>query len=82
MANVLGSALDHPTDALGAVLGKFPDARVNLYGKAVRPGRKLGHVNVSGDDLGEVRRRAVAAAALLRGDDDAGAGARDSGTTA
>ncbi|MBD8080208.1 5-(carboxyamino)imidazole ribonucleotide synthase [Cellulosimicrobium arenosum] len=69
MANVLGSTLDELTDALPAVLGAHPDARVNLYGKGVRPGRKLGHVNVSGDDLPEVRRRAAAAAAILRGED-------------
>jgi 5-(carboxyamino)imidazole ribonucleotide synthase len=37
----------------------------------VRPGRKLGHVTVTGDDLADVRRRAVAAAAVLRGDDPA-----------
>jgi 5-(carboxyamino)imidazole ribonucleotide synthase len=68
MANVLGSSLDRLTDALGAVGERFPEARVNLYGKGVRPGRKLGHVNVSGDDLDEVRRRALGAAALLRGE--------------
>ena len=68
MANVLGSTLDELTDALPDVLAAFPDARVNLYGKGVRPGRKLGHVNVSGDDLDEVRRRALAAAATLRGE--------------
>jgi 5-(carboxyamino)imidazole ribonucleotide synthase len=68
MANVLGSALDELTDALPDVLGAFPDAKVNLYGKGVRPGRKLGHVNVSGDDLDDVRRRALAAAAILRGE--------------
>ncbi|PTU54689.1 5-(carboxyamino)imidazole ribonucleotide synthase [Sphaerisporangium cinnabarinum] len=68
MANVLGSTLDALTDALPDVLAAFPDARVNLYGKGVRPGRKLGHVNVSGDDLDEVRRRALAAAAILRGE--------------
>ncbi len=67
MANVLGSTHGDLTDALPAVLAAFPDARVNLYGKVVRPGRKLGHVNVSGTDLEEVRRRAVAAAALLQG---------------
>ncbi|WP_069387712.1 5-(carboxyamino)imidazole ribonucleotide synthase [Cellulosimicrobium cellulans] len=69
MANVLGSTLDELTDALPDVLGAHPDAKVNLYGKDVRPGRKLGHVNVSGDDLDEVRRRALAAAAILRGED-------------
>jgi 5-(carboxyamino)imidazole ribonucleotide synthase len=68
MANVLGSTLDELTDALPELLAAFPEARVNLYGKGIRPGRKLGHVNVSGDDLDEVRRRAIAAAALLRGD--------------
>jgi 5-(carboxyamino)imidazole ribonucleotide synthase len=68
MANVLGSTLPALTDALPDVLGAFPDARVNLYGKDVRPGRKLAHVNVSGHDLAEVRRRAVGAAAILRGE--------------
>ncbi|PFG44095.1 5-(carboxyamino)imidazole ribonucleotide synthase [Isoptericola jiangsuensis] len=68
MANVLGSTLDRLTDALPAVGEQFPDARVNLYGKGIRAGRKLGHVNVSGTDLTEVRRRALAAAALLRGE--------------
>ncbi|MCK0117812.1 5-(carboxyamino)imidazole ribonucleotide synthase [Isoptericola sp. S6320L] len=69
MANVLGSALDNLTDALPQVGARFPEARVNLYGKGIRPGRKLGHVNVSGDDLDEVRRRARGAAALLRGEE-------------
>ncbi len=68
MANVLGSSLAQMTDALPDVLAAFPDARVNLYGKDVRPGRKLGHVNVSGTDLDDVRRRAMAAAAILRGE--------------
>ncbi|MBD9698310.1 5-(carboxyamino)imidazole ribonucleotide synthase [Flavimobilis sp. GY10621] len=68
MANVLGSTLGELTDALPAILAADPGARVNLYGKAVRPGRKLGHVNVSGDDLDDVRRRAVVAAARLRGE--------------
>ncbi|WP_278235170.1 5-(carboxyamino)imidazole ribonucleotide synthase [Isoptericola sp. AK164] len=68
MANVLGSSLERLTDALPAVGERFPDAHVNLYGKGIRPGRKLGHVNVCGDDLDEVRRRARAAAALLRGE--------------
>lgn len=65
MANVLGSALDDPTDALASL---DPSVKVHLYGKEVRAGRKLGHVNVSGDDLADVRARAVAAAALLRGE--------------
>lgn len=73
MANVLGSTLDDPTDALAAVGALDPGAKVHLYGKDVRPGRKLGHVDVSDDDLDRARSRARAAAALLRGEPAAGA---------
>jgi 5-(carboxyamino)imidazole ribonucleotide synthase len=40
-------------------------AHIHLYGKGARPGRKLGHVTVCGDDAGEVRERAWAAALAL-----------------
>lgn len=68
MANVLGSELEDIADGLPAVLKAFPHAKVNLYGKDVRPGRKLGHVNVSGEDLDQVLAQATAAAAILRGE--------------
>lgn len=71
MANVLGSSLERLTDALPAVT-RDPGVHVHLYGKEIRPGRKLGHVTVCGDDLDDVRARALAAAALLRGDSDHG----------
>ncbi len=65
MANVLGSSLTDLADALPQVLAD--DAvRVHLYGKEIRPGRKLGHVTVTGTDLDDVRTRAQAAATLLR----------------
>jgi 5-(carboxyamino)imidazole ribonucleotide synthase len=67
MANVLGSTRERLTDALPEVTAD-PDVKVHLYGKDVRPGRKLGHVTVYGDDLDDVRARAAAAAARLRGD--------------
>ena len=38
---------------------------MHLYGKRARPGRKLGHVTVCGDDADEVRTRAWAAAVAL-----------------
>lgn len=65
MANVLGG---DPVPATGIderchhTLARFPDARVHLYGKSERPGRKIGHVNVTGSDPDEVRRRARLAA--------------------
>lgn len=68
MANVLGSTRSVLTDGLAEVAALDPGAKVHLYGKGVRPGRKLGHVTVSGDDLADVRRRAAAAAAVLRGE--------------
>ncbi|MEE6295853.1 5-(carboxyamino)imidazole ribonucleotide synthase [Georgenia wangjunii] len=68
MVNLLGSALEDPTEALPQVFTRFPDAKVHLYGKAVRPGRKLGHVTVSGPDLTLARDAARGAVALLHGD--------------
>ena len=63
--NVLGRADGFdPADGLDAALA-VPGAAVHLYGKAPRPGRKLGHVTVLGDDADEVRGRARAAAAAL-----------------
>ena len=44
-----------------------PAAKVHLYGKGVRPGRKLGHVSVSGADLADCRARARHAADYLQG---------------
>ncbi|UFU07523.1 5-(carboxyamino)imidazole ribonucleotide synthase [Ruania halotolerans] len=67
MVNVLGSELEDPTQAYTALMAAYPEAKVHLYGKSVRPGRKLGHVTVTGTDLPTVRRRAQEAAALLGG---------------
>lgn len=68
MANVLGSEHDRLTDALAGVLEADPGAKVHLYGKEIRPGRKLGHVTTHGADLDGVRRRAAAAAARFQGE--------------
>ncbi|WP_052436384.1 5-(carboxyamino)imidazole ribonucleotide synthase [Georgenia sp. SUBG003] len=69
MVNLLGSALDDPRSAFPELMARYPAAKVHLYGKEVRPGRKLGHVTVTGADLEEARRVAHGAVALLRGDD-------------
>jgi 5-(carboxyamino)imidazole ribonucleotide synthase len=44
-----------------------PTAKVHDYGKDPRPGRKVGHVTVSGDDLDDVVWRARAAASFFEG---------------
>ena len=47
--NILGPADgSDPRDYLASL--DCPDAKVHLYGKTARPGRKLGHVTVCGDD--------------------------------
>jgi 5-(carboxyamino)imidazole ribonucleotide synthase len=38
-----------------------------MYGKDVRPGRKIGHVTAYGDDLEDVRARARHAADFIAG---------------
>ncbi|RRR99220.1 5-(carboxyamino)imidazole ribonucleotide synthase [Glycomyces terrestris] len=68
MANVLGGAPGGPRldERLQHLLAEDPGAHVHLYGKAVRPGRKIGHVTVRGDDPGLLRRRALRAAHWLQ----------------
>jgi 5-(carboxyamino)imidazole ribonucleotide synthase len=61
--NVLGAGHD-PRTGLATALA-VPGAAVHLYGKQARPGRKVGHVTVLGDDLTTARRRAAEAAAAL-----------------
>jgi 5-(carboxyamino)imidazole ribonucleotide synthase len=66
MANVLGGEDGGGLFArLTDVLAADPAIRVHLYGKSVRPGRKVGHVTAVGEDLGELRQRAARAAAHL-----------------
>ncbi|WZT76836.1 5-(carboxyamino)imidazole ribonucleotide synthase [Mycobacterium avium subsp. hominissuis] len=75
MANVLG-ARERPRmsvdERLHHLFARMPDARVHLYGKAERPGRKVGHINFLGDfpaadtaGLAALRRRAELAAHWL-----------------
>ncbi|OII38491.1 5-(carboxyamino)imidazole ribonucleotide synthase [Curtobacterium sp. MMLR14_010] len=64
MVNVLGGPADG--DLAGrypAALAAFPEAKYHFYGKAPRPGRKIGHVTVTGDDVDDVVYRARSAAA-------------------
>ena len=67
MANLLGGAGDPDLDKrLHLLFAKDPALKVHLYGKEVRPGRKIGHVTALGNDLAETRARANAGAHYLR----------------
>jgi len=65
MANVLGADDPDLHGKLGHVLAADPALKIELYGKPVRPGRKVGHVTALGDDMASVRDRATRAARYL-----------------
>lgn len=68
MVNLLGSSLPDPTHALTQAMTIAPSAKIHLYGKDVRPGRKLGHVTVCGIDQNLVRHQAYQAMSVLAGE--------------
>ncbi|GLJ78430.1 5-(carboxyamino)imidazole ribonucleotide synthase [Microbacterium imperiale] len=55
MINILGGpAADSLESRIPGALAAHPGAKVHTYGKAPRPGRKVGHVNLTGSDLDAV----------------------------
>jgi len=65
MVNVLGADDPGVHARLEHVMAADPGVKVHLYGKAVRPGRKVGHVTAVGKDVAELRERAWRAANYL-----------------
>jgi 5-(carboxyamino)imidazole ribonucleotide synthase len=71
MVNILGGEgplADELYAGYPHVFARDPRLKVHLYGKEVKPGRKVGHVTAYGDDLDDVRARARHAAAWFRGE--------------
>ncbi len=70
MVNILGGAAESGRlwDGFPHALARDPRLRVHLYGKDLRPGRKVGHVNAYGDDLDDCLGRARHAAAWFAGE--------------
>lgn len=63
MVNVLGGPAEGGLDdRYPAAMADQPSAKLHNYGKEPRPGRKVGHVTVIGDELDDVMARARAAA--------------------
>jgi 5-(carboxyamino)imidazole ribonucleotide synthase len=65
MANVLGGTDPDLYGKLNHVMAADTALKVQLYGKPVRPGRKVGHVTALGSELAQVRDRARRAANYL-----------------
>ena len=67
MVNILGGDVPDLYAAYKHVYARDPEVKVHLYGKDVRPGRKVGHVTVLGDDPHELLARARHAADYISG---------------
>jgi 5-(carboxyamino)imidazole ribonucleotide synthase len=67
MVNILGGDVGNLFSAYRHVFARDPSLHVHLYGKEVRPGRKVGHVTALGSDLAETRARARHAADYFMG---------------
>jgi 5-(carboxyamino)imidazole ribonucleotide synthase len=68
MSNVLGGEIAEMYDGYLHCMAHDPGVHLHMYGKVVRPGRKVGHATTLGEDAEDVRARARHAAAFLRGD--------------
>jgi 5-(carboxyamino)imidazole ribonucleotide synthase len=69
MANLLGGTDPDIYDRYLHVMAADPAVKVHFYGKEVRPGRKIGHVSITGgadDSVESLRDRARRAASYLR----------------
>jgi len=66
MVNVLGGPADGDLDSrVPHLMADQPAAKLHLYGKTPRPGRKIGHVTATGDDLDDAVFAARAAVAFF-----------------
>ena len=68
MANMLAADVDPEQPMarrMAEVWTRYPNAKIHLYGKGFRPGRKIGHVNMVGSDSAVVRAEATSAAHYL-----------------
>lgn len=70
MVNVLGGSRPDLVGGLATVLAADPGLRVQLYGKEVVAGRKVGHVTALGEDVDATMERAWRAANYLMGASD------------
>lgn len=69
MANLLGGTDPDIYDRYLHVMAADPAVKVHYYGKEIRPGRKIGHVNIVGspsDSVEDLRDRARRAVSYLR----------------
>lgn len=70
MGNILGKNKTDMYRPYLHLMARNPSLKFHMYGKDVRPGRKIGHVNVIGKDLVELRREIEHAVDYMSGEVD------------
>jgi 5-(carboxyamino)imidazole ribonucleotide synthase len=70
MGNILGKNKSDMYRPYLHLMARNPSLKFHMYGKEVRPGRKIGHVNVIGKDLIELRREIEHAVDYMSGEVD------------
>ncbi|HEX7350298.1 5-(carboxyamino)imidazole ribonucleotide synthase [Brachybacterium sp.] len=65
MVNLLGGTAEDLAPGAHAALAADPALKIHLYGKSVRPGRKIGHVTLIGEDAADLLARAHRAERLI-----------------
>jgi len=70
MVNLLGASETDLFRTTLSAIRQHPSAKVHLYGKAVKRGRKIGHVNASGDNLESLKKLAWQVANQITGAED------------
>lgn len=68
MGNILGGGVPNLYSAYRHVFARDQELHTHLYGKEVKPGRKVGHVTAVGSDLTDLRARVDHAVAYFTGE--------------
>lgn len=68
MGNILGGNVPNLYSAYRHVLARDQELHTHLYGKTVKPGRKVGHVTAVGTDLTDLRSRVEHAVSYFTGE--------------
>jgi len=67
MVNIIGGPeQDALSGRVPLAMAAHPDVKFHLYGKQPRPGRKVGHVNISGTDLDDIVAEARGASGFFQ----------------
>jgi 5-(carboxyamino)imidazole ribonucleotide synthase len=68
MGNILGGNVPNLYSAYRHVFARDQELHTHLYGKVVKPGRKVGHVTAVGSDLTDLRNRVEHAVSYFTGE--------------